>query len=85
MGVRQFGCGTPGGVEPILEMMQQLVDASSPELRLKAHLLYIENACNRVKRSFLACTIRKNAPQLFRVAKWLYNSRTPLVVSSGGN
>ena len=84
MGVRQFGCGTPGGVEPVIEMMQQLVDACTPEYKFTAHLLDIENAYNRVKRSFLASTIRKNAPQLFRLAKWLYNSRTPLVVSSGG-
>jgi hypothetical protein len=84
MGDHQFGCGTTGGVEPIFEWLQQQVDASTPERRRKVHSLDIRNAYNRLRRTFLAHAIRKRASELYRMAKWLYNSRTPLVVLSGG-
>jgi len=84
MRAHQFGCGSKGGVEPMLEKMQQLVDESTHEKRWNALLFDIRNAHNRVNRVFMADAIRDKAPDLYSMAKWAYNTRTPLVVSSGG-
>jgi hypothetical protein len=79
----QLGVSTPGGVEPIIVLLNHTI--SGPN-RLKTHRiasLDLVNAFNRIGRTSIASSVAKYAPSLYRTAKWAYNQPSILVTNSG--
>ena len=74
----QFGVGTPGGVEPLLRLIERAVDGSLP-VRFD-HLADVDlrNAFNEVDRTHMADEVRRHCPGLYRAAKWAYGASTKL-------
>jgi hypothetical protein len=79
----QLGVGSPGGVEPVLELMHRELDAGNDDRYV--YSLDQSNAFNSMSRKAAAVIIKEEAPGLFRLAKWAYNDPTPLVCSDGGS
>ena len=78
----QFGSGGKGGVEPILELIQQRVDGCSEEKQWYLYMLDLRNAFNLVDRQHLAKSIQYNAPHYYQLAKMAYNKPSPLILTS---
>jgi len=78
----QFGVGSKGGVEPILEFIQQRIDGCTADQRLYCILLDFKNAFNLIDRKWMAKAIQKHAPQFTQLAKFAYQNPSPLVLSS---
>ena len=79
----QLGVGSKGGVEPILELLQQSVDESTVEHKRYLISLDLKNAFNLLNRSYLAKGIQARAPQLFKLAKYAYDTPAPLILANG--
>jgi hypothetical protein len=80
----QFGMFAPGGVEPILEQIDQEID--SLERRGKEdRTLYdldCEGAYQNAPLVTLAEEVLESAPEYFRVFKWVYNHTSLMVVGN---
>ncbi|KAG7527236.1 hypothetical protein FFLO_07136 [Filobasidium floriforme] len=78
----QFGVGTRGGVEPLVQAIQNTLDKKSGYTTY-THITSLDfsNAFNALSRTELATGLRAHAPGLFRAAKWAYGSATDLVLS----
>lgn len=76
----QFGVGTPGGVEPILHWIEDLVSKTADDDDpTYITFLDFENAFNSVSRVDMADAIKKHVPHLLALAEWSYGARTPLL------
>jgi hypothetical protein len=84
----QLGVGSPGGVEPMVEMVlkeyENQLENNNVEERYIENL-DISNAYNNCSRKHGATAIRDNAPNLYRAMKWIYNSASPLVMGANGD
>ena len=81
---QQLGVGSPGGVEPIVELveqeMQRLAEADDDTPDRFVYSLDMSNAFNSTSRSLIAQAVQDRAPTYFRLAKWAYNNESPLAV-----
>ena len=78
----QLGVGTPGGVEPLVHHLHQemlrMEDDAEPDRH--AYCLDMTNAFNATSRTVIANAVHKYAQNYYRLARWAYNQRSPLVV-----
>jgi hypothetical protein len=91
----QLGVGSPGGVEPMVELLEMQLRKEKEKLVAEAHgevvddgatnviCLDLSNAFNAISRVTLAEATLQFAPNLFRLTEWAYGSPTPLVLSDG--
>ena len=79
----QFGVGSKGGVEPILEFIQQSIDSCSEGKQLYMISLDQKNAFNLLNRLHMANSTRTKTSHFFKLAKYAYGKPSPLVVTSG--
>jgi hypothetical protein len=80
----QMGVGSPGGVEPMVELLEMEKDrVLSGEAARKVICLDMSNAFNSISRSVIAEATFRHAPQLYRLAKWAYGEPTPLILGDG--
>ena len=81
----QLGVGTPCGVEPIAQAIEEFTTHSPFCEHTRAVVsLDIRNAFNTLDRKTIADAISKYNPRIFRAAKWAYGAATPLIVQSNG-
>jgi len=82
---QQFGVKTPGGVEPIIRLIEQATHDPAHASSV-LYSLDFSNAYNTIDRSFLADAVHRFAPRLTRPIRWVYGSQSPLLIprSSGG-
>lgn len=80
----QFGVMSPGGVEPIIRLWQSAQDGKLPDSYVYGTQLDSINAFNTLDRNGMATSIRRYAPELFRVAKWAYKSPADILVRMNG-
>jgi hypothetical protein len=78
----QLGVGSPGGVEPAIELLCQRVENQLNDQELEEFLirLDISNAFGNSARRAIAQAVREQHPAIFRLTKWAYNGATPLVM-----
>ncbi|CAD6935596.1 unnamed protein product [Tilletia laevis] len=75
----QLGVGSPGGVEPIVRLLERFVDEVEGEGEFEfLILLDFSNAFNALCRAAMSKAILKHCNNLHRFAKWRYNSPCPL-------
>jgi hypothetical protein len=79
----QFGVGSKGGVEPIVQAVQRA--AAGDPLFPYTHLYSLDsiNAFNDLRRRSLAQAVADKAPHLLHLATWAHNFPAPLLVRSG--
>ncbi len=77
---QQLGVGSPGGVEPIVELLQQQVMREAADSQY-VYQLDMSNAFNSTSRKVISEAVRQYAPEYYRLAKWAYNDASPLTVS----
>jgi hypothetical protein len=80
----QFGVCTPGGVEPIVHIVQQMHDGVLEENPTQLVALDFSNAFNATPRRLIAKGVATHCPSMFRAAKWAYNDVSPLVICQQG-
>ena len=83
---QQFGVGSPGGVEPIVELVNLELQGLQDLQDRHVYSLDMSNAFNTVKRTSLATALRtggRTSQRYYRLAKWAYNDRTPLIMRRG--
>ena len=78
----QLGVGSPAGVDPVIELVNQAYRDGDHAHDYYAYSIDMSNAFNCISRTTIATSLREHAPNLFRVAKWAYNTPTPLVMSN---
>ena len=79
---KQFGIGNKGDMEPIVEFIQQQINACTqltPKYLFEADG---QNAFQVLKRSHIAKQIKLHAPQYWKFARWILNEPAPLILSS---
>lgn len=74
----QFGVRNPGGVEPIVRMVEHAVAGDVPCAQITC--LDFSNAYNTLSRDVIAATVRDQYPQLYRLARWAYRGPAALFV-----
>ena len=80
----QLGVGSPGGVEPMVELLEMERDrVMGGEASRKIICLDMSNAFNSISRSVIAEATFRHAPQLYRLTKWAYGEPTPLILGDG--
>ena len=80
---QQFGVGTKGGVEPIvLELFSSFQDRAGEEEFLAS--IDFENAFNTISRHRIAEEVNARLPNFVRFAKFLYNTRSILLLRTPG-
>lgn len=83
LSANQFGVGSKGGVEPIIQAVQQAAEGNPQYPFSHLYALDSVNAFNSLKRRGLAAAVRKHAPTLIRTAAWAHDFSAPLLVRSG--
>lgn len=80
----QRGVGSPGGVSPIVELVQRkyeaMLEGVDEEWEETGYSLDFQNAFNMLSRSALAMSL---PPSLVPLVEWAYNNPTPLVMTGG--
>jgi len=78
----QLGVSSKGGVEPIVRTIERAL-AGTLDQRY-THLTSVDatNAFNAMYRKVIATATKRFAPALYRPAKWAYNDKSDLVVST---
>ena len=78
----QLGVSSKGGVEPIVRTIERAL-AGTLDQRY-THLTSVDatNAFNAMYRKVIATATKRFAPALYRLAKWAYNDKSDLVVST---
>ena len=82
----QLGVGSPGGVEPLVQLITELYERSleNPEEEVFIAQIDIKNAFNNVSRKVIADQFRQpQCKQLYQLLKWAYNDPAPLILQSG--
>ncbi|PVH67462.1 hypothetical protein DL98DRAFT_642167, partial [Cadophora sp. DSE1049] len=79
----QLGVSTPGGVEPIIFLLDEAISGPNTLKTQQIASLDLTNAYNRIGRTSIASAVAKYAPTLYRAAKWAYNQPSILVTNSG--
>ena len=74
----QFGVRTPGGVEPIIRMVEHAVAGDVPCAQITC--LDFSNAYNTLSREAIASVVYDRYPQFARLARWAYRGPAPLIV-----
>ncbi|CAD7062883.1 unnamed protein product, partial [Tilletia caries] len=78
----QLGVGSPGGVEPIVRLLERFVDGVEGESEFGfLILLDFSNAFNALCRATMSKAILKHCNTLHHFAKWRYNQPSPLFPS----
>ena len=81
---KQLGVGSPGGVEPMVELLEMERDrVLGGEASRKVICLDMSNAFNSISRAVIAEATFIHAPQLYRLTKWAYGEPTPLILGDG--
>jgi hypothetical protein len=78
----QFGVGSKGGVEPVVDIVRRALKGELPVEFLHLTSLDGINAFNEQDRILQAQSVAKHHPQLYKAAKWIHNSPTTLVYGS---
>lgn len=78
----QFGVGSKGGVEPILEFIQQSVDSCTEERKLWLIEADQKVAFNFFDREAMADAIHEHAKPFYRLATFAYGKASPLVLAT---
>ena len=79
----QFGVGSPGGVEPIVCLLERFISGLEyPDFNCIISLDF-SNAFNSLKRSSLATAVRTHLRALYKPVKWAYGKPSPLVATDG--
>ena len=78
----QLGVQSPGGVEPAIHLLQEVVAGKISGYNYVTALDF-KNAFNSVDRLALSTGILANAPEFFRAARWAYQNPSQLITSSG--
>ena len=78
----QLGVQSPGGVEPIVHLLQHAVDG---DLKGYTHICLADfkNAFNSVSRVAVSAATLTYAPEFYKPAKWAYNEPSALVMYDG--
>ena len=78
---RQFGVGSKGGIEPIVHITRMAVNhqLSLPYTHLTS--LDVSNAFNELDRTIMLDAVKKYAPELLKLAVWMYDSESALVIT----
>lgn len=80
----QLGVGSPGGVEPMVEILEMERDrVLGGEASRKVICLDMSNAFNSISRAVIAEATFRHAPQFYRLTKWAYGEPTPLILGDG--
>lgn len=74
----QFGVRNPGGVEPIVRMVEHAVAGDVPCAQITC--LDFSNAYNTLSRATIAEAVHDGYPQLYRLARWDYRGLSSLLV-----
>ena len=69
----QLGVSTPGGVEPIIFLLDEAISGSNTLKTQQMASLDLINAYYRTSIASIASAVAKYAPTLYRAAKWAYN------------
>ncbi|KAE8236882.1 hypothetical protein A4X13_0g8997 [Tilletia indica] len=79
----QLGLGSPGGVEPIAFLAQQVAEGKIAGM---SHIASVDlkNAYGSMQRGPLARATREHAPGLYRLAKFRYEHEGAMVIASNG-
>jgi len=77
----QLGVGSKGGIEPVVEWVQQQVDSMSEHDELYFVELDGKNAYNSLKQKYMSEQIHKFAPEFFKLAKWAYNAPATMIIA----
>lgn len=78
----QLGVRSPGGVEPIVHMLNNVADGTSTKFRNVLSLDF-KNAFNTIKRRTLSASLLKHAPDFWKLAQWTYNESAALLLYDG--
>ena len=83
----QLGVGSPGGVEPVINYLQQEITQAlgNPDQPRYFYSLDIANAFNNVSRTAIAEGVSAHARHLFHLTEWAYGTPTPLVCRKGNS
>ena len=83
----QLGVGSAGGVEPIIQYMQQQMNQANnnPDQQRYFYSLDFSNAFNNVSRTSIAEGVSAHARHLFSLTEWAYGTPTPLVCRKGAS
>jgi hypothetical protein len=77
-----LGVKSPGGVEPIVRLLERALDRDLPgEDYISVTSLDFSNAFNTMPRRLIADALKHHAKGLFRAARWAYQSPSRLLVS----
>ena len=81
----QFGVVSPEGVEPIIRAWNRARSGDLPEAYTMGTSFDCTNAFNTLSRKSIAAAIKTQAPAFFQMAKWAYDSPTPLYLRGNEN
>ena len=79
----QLGVSTPGGVEPIIFLLDEANSGPNSLKTQQIASLDLVNAYNRIGRTSIASAVAKYAPTFYRIAKWAYNQPSILATNEG--
>ena len=79
----QLGVNSPGGVEPIVYLLEDAISGPNKGNIQRLASLDLSNAFNNIGRRAIATAVAKYAPTFYRAAKWAYNQPSILVTHSG--
>jgi hypothetical protein len=72
----QFGVGTPGGVEPMVHVVEKILMGREDWTLISIDM---KNAFNSVKRTSLKEAVLKHNPSLYRCFRWAYGNHSKVV------
>jgi len=81
----QFGVGSKGGVEPIIQAIRRAAEGDPLFPYKVAISLDSVNAFNDLRLRRLADAVKRRSPALSRVAAWAHNNPSPLLVRDANN
>jgi hypothetical protein len=75
----QLGVGSPGGVEPVIRVIERALEGDLPEKYEFVVQLDSTNASNATSRVDCAKAVKAHCPEMLRAAQWAYDEPTPVV------
>ena len=79
----QLGVNSPGGVEPIIFLLEEAIQGDNKEGYKNMASLDLSNAFNSISRRSISAAVATYAPTLYRATRWAYNQPSLLITSTG--
>jgi len=79
----QLGVGNPGGVEPAITLLQEVISGPNASEIHTIASLDLSNAFNTMPRTAVAAAIARYAPGFYRAAEWAYGRPGLLITADG--